>query len=71
MKNSSTEDKYTTCLRFASQVHGNAVRIYNIIREVGYGKLTADNALHQLVEDYHCLQQLGDEIGDFAKLFDE
>lgn len=49
-------------LRLSSRVSCTDVRIYNIIREVGYGKLTADNALHQLVEDYHDLHVLSDEI---------
>lgn len=39
-----------------------ASRIYNTIRAVGYGELSADNALHRLVEDYHTLGQLGEEL---------
>ena len=43
-----------------------STRIYNIIREVGRGELTADNALHQLVEDYHDLKILSDKICSIA-----
>lgn len=51
---------------FASTAHTVANRIYNIIRAVGHGELSADNALHQLVEDYHTLGQLGAELLDFS-----
>ena len=54
------------CLKLGSQACCTAVRIYNIIREVGRGELTADNALHQLVEDYHDLQILSDKISSIA-----
>lgn len=54
-----TGHELNTCACTANTV---ATRIYNIVRAVGYGKLTADNALHQLVEDYHTLGQLGDEL---------
>jgi len=33
-----------------------------MIRMVGRGELTADNALHQLVEDYHDLDVLSDDL---------
>ena len=46
-------------LKVATTAHCTAVRIYNTIREVGYKKLSADNALHQMVEDYKNLQDLG------------
>lgn len=45
-----------------------ASRIYNIIRSVGHGELTADNALHQLVEDYHTLGQLGEELLELSNM---
>lgn len=64
-------DKCDICLRFSERVSCSAVRIYNIIREVGRGDLTADNALHQLVEDYHDLRQLCEDIRDFSKLLKE
>lgn len=45
---SITGEEINKCACDASCI---SVRIYNLIREVGQGKLTADNALHQLVED--------------------
>ena len=60
------KDTFDTCLKLASHAHCSATRIYNIIRAVGRGELTADNALHQLVEDYHDLHQLGEDLGDLA-----
>ena len=64
-------DPVDTCLKLASRAHCSATRIYNIIRAVGRGEMTADNALHQLVEDYHDLNILGDLLGDFADEFDK
>ena len=48
--------------KYACHTSCAAIRIYNIIREVGRGELTADNALHQLVEDYHELSILSKNI---------
>ena len=63
---SRTGDPVDTCLRLAGRASCSAVRIYNLIREVGRGELSADNALHQLVEDYHDLRILSDDIGQLA-----
>ena len=63
---SRTGDPVDTCLRLASRASCSAVRIYNLIREVGRGVLSADNALHQLVEDYHHLRILSNDIGQLA-----
>ena len=52
--------------KYAGSVSCAAVRIYNFIREVGRGELTADNALHQLVEDYHQLKVLSNNIVNLA-----
>lgn len=70
MANTVKETKQLECLGLASEAHSVAVRIYNIIREVGYDKLTADNALHQLVEDYANLHRLGDKISKLAEWID-
>ena len=43
-----------------------AVRLYNIIRDVGHGNLTADNALHQLVEDTKNARELSDSLLEMA-----
>lgn len=64
------ETKNLECLGLASKVHCEATRIYNIIRAVGRGELSADNALHQLVEDYATLHNLGNEIGKIADWID-
>ena len=63
-------DSVDMCLKLAGRAHGYAVRIYNMILEVGHGGLTADNALHQLVEDYHDLRDLGDLLMDLAHRFE-
>lgn len=52
--------------KYAGLVSCAAVRIYNFIREVGRGELTADNALHQLVEDYRNLRNLSNDIINLA-----
>ena len=39
-----------------------AARLYNIIRDVGHGNLTADNALHQLIEDTKNARELSDSL---------
>lgn len=62
------EDKL---LSVSSRVACSAVRIYNIIREVGRGELSADNALHQLVEDYHDLRSISDELRALAGVAEE
>ncbi len=64
-------DPVDTCLKLASRAHCSATRIYNMIRAVGRGELTADNALHQLVEDYHDLHKLGELLGNFADMFEK
>lgn len=66
MANTIEETKYLECLSLKGRAHTAATRIYNIIRSVGSGDLTADNALHQLVEDYAELHRLGRDIGTLA-----
>ena len=43
-------------------IQGIKVRIYNNMREVAYSKMTAQNAVIGLVEDYHDLQTNSDRI---------
>ena len=64
-------DKVDECLRIACCVQSSAVKIYNLIREVGYKKLSADNALHQMVEEYHNLKVVGDRLTNLAKILKE
>lgn len=65
------DDMRDELLRLSSKAITTSVRIYNIIREVGRGELTADNALHQLVEDYHDLRVLSDEIDKAADVVEK
>lgn len=59
IKESGIDGKLLKC---AGRVSTTAVRIYNIIRLVGEGELSADNALHRLIEDYKCLNDVANEI---------
>ena len=54
-----TGEDLNRCATVASCI---AVRLYNIIRDVGRGNLTADNALHQLVEDTKNARELSDRL---------
>lgn len=54
------------CLSLASRVQCVKVRIYNFIRDVGRGEITADNALHCIVEDYKVLGDIGEELSRMA-----
>ena len=56
------------CLSLASRVQCAKVRIYNLIREVGRGETTADNALHCLVEDYKNLGDVAEDLGRMSEM---
>lgn len=60
------DDIVNELYKYSGSVSCAAVRIYNFIREVGRGELTADNALHQLVEDYRNLRSLSNDIIELA-----
>lgn len=51
----------------ASIAHTIYVRIYDIIREVGHGYLTADNALHKLIEDMKNARDLGNDLLEMSE----
>ena len=59
-----TGEDLNRCATVASCI---AVRLYNIIRDVGHGNLTADNALHQLVEDTKNARELSDSLLEMAR----
>ena len=59
-------DVVDECLKISCHASTSAVRIYNLIRAVGRGELTADNALHQMVEEYHNLKVISDEASVLA-----
>lgn len=58
-----TDEELNKCAAEASCI---AVRLYNIIRDVGHGNLTADNALHQLIEDMNNARELRDSLLEMA-----
>jgi len=71
MANTTERVKHLECLKLAECAFCSSTRIYNIIRSVGSGELTADNALHQLVEDYAALHRLGRDIVKLADYLDK
>lgn len=68
---SSKSDVIDKCLSIGSRISCSAVKIYNLIREVGYKKLSADNALHQMVEEYHNLKVISDMVSDLADILEK
>lgn len=59
-----TGEDLNRCASVASCV---AVRMYNIIRDVGHGNLTADNALHQLIEDMNNVRELSNSLLEMSE----
>ena len=59
-----TGGELNRCATVASCI---ATRLYNIIRDVGHGNLTADNALHQLVEDTKNARELSDSLLEMSE----
>ena len=59
-----TGEDLNRCATVASCI---AVRLYNIIRDVGHGNLTADNALHQLVEDMKNASELSKSLLEMSE----
>lgn len=59
------------CRQSAGRISGIAVRIYNMIRTVGRGNLSADNALHLMIEDYKNLRDIAKDINDIANAIRE
>jgi hypothetical protein len=68
---SSKIDKVDECLSLSCLTSSVAVRIYDLIRGVGYGELTADNALHQLIEEYKNLNSITDRLNELADAFEK
>lgn len=67
MANTVNEEQQLKCLRLSSDAASEAVRIYNLIRDVGHGNLTADNALHQMLESYKELNDLSRRIHEMSE----
>lgn len=59
-------DKVDECLDLSCETTAVAVKIYNLIREVGHQKLSADNALHQLIEEYDRLRNINCRLIELA-----
>lgn len=47
-----------------------AVFIYDAIRDVGYEKTTADNALHRMTEVEHRISSLGSNLLEISRALD-
>ena len=60
-------DEVDECLKISCQASSSAVMIYDLIREVGRGELTAHNALHQMIEGYHTLSEIAKEASALAE----
>lgn len=64
-------DKVDECLNLSCKTSTIAVKIYNLIREVGHKKLSADNALHQLIEEYVKLHDVSDRLTELAHVLEK
>ena len=64
-------DAVDECRKISCHASSSAVRIYDLIREVGHGELTADNALHQMIEEYHNLIEIAKEASALAGYLDK
>lgn len=51
----------------AGMANFSETRIYNLVHDVGSGKMSADNALHLLVEDYRNLYHLGSRLWELVE----
>jgi hypothetical protein len=64
-------DKVDECLNLSCKTSTVAVKIYNLIRDVGHKKLSADNALHQLIEEYVRLLDVSDRLTKLAHIIEK
>ena len=60
------DNEWNKCMEISRHASTSAVRIFNLIRAVGRGELTADNALHQMIEEYHTLKVISKEASTLA-----
>ena len=68
---SSRNVEVDECLKISSIASALSNKVYNLIREVGYGKLSADNALHQMVEVCHDLDKISESATALADILGE
>lgn len=64
-------DVGTECFDLSCITSSIAVKIYNLIRDVGYGKLTADNALHQMIEVHNNIKIVCDRLCKLSNEFEK
>lgn len=64
-------DVVDECLRIACNASTCSVMVYNLIRKVGHGELTADNALHQMVEVCHNINEISKDASALADVLGE
>ena len=58
-------------MKMSFYLSASAGEIYNLIREVGRGELTADNALHQMIEVYRDLKVFSQNASAIAGYLDK
>lgn len=71
MSSQITSEHLSQLCRFSTDAHTIADAIYNSTRMVGNKKLTADQALHLLIEYEHLAHRLGNEILEFKRKLQE
>lgn len=54
------------CMSLSCMTSCVASHIYDLIKDVGRGELTADNALHQMIEEYKNLNTISDKLDKLA-----
>lgn len=64
-------NKVNECLDLSTATSTVAVAIYDLIREVGRGEITADNALHLMIEEYKRLHDITDRLDKLADVLEE
>lgn len=59
-------DVVDECMSLSCMASCAASQIYDLIKDVGMGKLTADNALHLMIEEYRRLNDISDRLDKLA-----
>lgn len=59
-------DVVDECMRLSCETSCTANQIYDLIKDVGMGKLTADNALHLMIEEYRRLNDISNSLDELA-----
>ena len=64
-------DRVDECLRIACGVSSSAVKIYNLIREVGYKNSLPTTHYTRWLRKYHNLNVFSDRLTNLAKTLEE